>query len=57
MTRNEVRPARQNCELATILQRTICAGIQRSGPTHFETSWDGSSAQRNPSLNTVFPKL
>lgn len=38
-------------------QRTICAGIQRSGPIHLETSCEGSSAHRKLSLKTVFPQL
>jgi hypothetical protein len=56
-TRNDVRPDSQNWPAATRLQRVICAGIQRSGPIHLETSWDGSSAQRKESLNMVFPRL
>lgn len=40
-----------------MLHRVICIGIQRSGPIHLETNWDGSSAQRNESLNIVLPRL
>jgi len=55
--RKEVLPESLNCDAATIDQSTICAGIQRSGPTHLDTSCDGSSAQRNASLKTELPKL
>ena len=56
-TRNDVRPESQYWLVATTLHKTICVGIQRSGPIHLETSWDGSSAQRNESLIMVFPRL
>ena len=54
---NDVRPDSQNCPLATRLQRVICIGIQRSGPNHLDTSWDGSSEQRKESLKMVVPRL
>lgn len=57
MARNEERPESQNCDAATMLQRVSCVGIQRSGPIHFDTSWEGSSAQRKASLKTELPKL
>jgi hypothetical protein len=56
-TRNEVRPDKKNWALATMLQRVICDGIQRSGPTHLDTNWDGSSAQRKESRKMVLPRL
>lgn len=56
-TRNDSRPLSQNCAAATKLQRVSCIGIHLSGPIHLETSCEGSSEQRNASLNTVFPRL
>lgn len=44
--KNEERPLRKACKLATRLQETICTGIQRSGPSFLEMSWDGNSALR-----------
>ena len=44
--KNEDRPLRKACRLATRLQETIWMGIQRSGPSFLDISWDGSSAQR-----------
>ena len=44
--KNEERPLRKACMLATRLQETIWTGIQRSGPSFLEMSWDGSSAAR-----------
>lgn len=32
-------------------------GIHLSGPRRFETSCEGSSATKKPSLDKVFPKL
>lgn len=55
--RNEVRPDSLHWQTATIDHRVSCAGIQRSGPAHFETSWDGSSAAKKESEKTVAPRL
>jgi len=55
--RKLVRPESQNCDDATKDHRTSCAGIQRSGPIHLDTSCEGSSADRKASLKTVFPRL
>jgi hypothetical protein len=43
--------------MATIDQRVICSGIQRSGPIFFDTSCEGSSARRKENRKMVFPKL
>jgi hypothetical protein len=43
---NDARPDRNACMLATIDHETICTGIQLSGPSFLEMSWEGSSAQR-----------
>jgi hypothetical protein len=55
--KNEDLPESQNWDAATIDHKTICVGIHRSGPIHFETNCEGNSAKRKLSLNTVFPQL
>lgn len=55
--RKDDLPLSQNWEAATMLHRVICVGIQRSGPIHFEMSWEGSSAQRKLRRKTEFPRL
>lgn len=57
VARKEDLPESQNCEQATMLHMDNCMGIHRSGPTHFDTSCDGSSDNRNASLNTDCPRL
>jgi hypothetical protein len=55
VTRNDAFPEIQNWHEATILHRQICMGIHRSGPIFFETSCEGSSANRKDIRNTVLP--
>jgi hypothetical protein len=50
-------PVRADWQMATIDQRQICVGIQRSGPTYLLTSWDGNSAQAKETMKTIVPRL
>jgi hypothetical protein len=45
--KKERRPCRADWLVATMDQRDIWMGIQRSGPTALETSCEGSSDMRN----------
>jgi hypothetical protein len=44
-----------HCEMAITDQSTIWIGIHRSGPSFFDTSWDGSSARRKLMRKTTVP--
>ena len=55
VTRKLVLPVKAHCDAATIDHNTICIGIHRSGPSFLDTSWDGSSANRNEMRKMLFP--
>lgn len=55
--RNDPRVVKENCDAQTIENRTICVGIQRSGPSHLFRSCDGNSPDKKQTAKTVFPRL
>jgi hypothetical protein len=57
VAKKNARPLSQNWAPDRTEKMTICIGIHLSGPSRLDTSWDGSSAQRKPSFDNVFPRL
>ena len=57
VAQNDLFPDSAACDIATTDHNEICVGIQRSGPTFLETSWEGNSAKRKQIRKIVFPVL